>query len=104
MKKKSHERQMIVFEDLRKYVSIVGTKYRVLGLWSWTQKKLATKIMEKKTWKEYIYFFIKPIVSANYREGRNKIDEMCSFKARSIITQWTHINFQRYFCYGRYQP
>jgi hypothetical protein len=80
---------MIVFENLRKYVSIVGTKYRVLGLWSW---------------KEYIYFFIKPIVSANYKEGRNKIDEMCSFKARSTITQWTHINFQRYFCYGRYQP
>jgi hypothetical protein len=32
MKKKSQERQMIVFENLRKYVSIVGTKYRVLGL------------------------------------------------------------------------
>jgi hypothetical protein len=32
MKKKSQERQMIVFEDLRKYVSIVGTEYRVLGL------------------------------------------------------------------------
>jgi hypothetical protein len=42
---------MIVFEDLRKYVSIVGTEYRVLGLWSWTQKKLATKTMEKKNLK-----------------------------------------------------
>jgi hypothetical protein len=50
------ERKIIFLKDLKGFSSIVNTNYRVLGLWSQTQKKLATKAMQKKPWKEDVYF------------------------------------------------
>ncbi len=84
--------QMIFLKNSTRYLSIINTDYRVLGLWSQTHKQLANIIVQKTTWKEIIVLFsIKLIVDAIYREGRNKIDKMCSFKIRSTTIQWTHI-------------
>jgi hypothetical protein len=60
-------------------------------------EKTCNKNNVKKNLKGRFLFFRKLIVNTDYKDGRHKIDKMCNFKAKSIVTQCNHIHFPEVF-------